>query len=292
MDRSRGRKRVTLQHPVKVIPVHTVTHPPLEKSPEAASPVLLSVGVSCTCFPHYCACARLLPTIPRPGAPSGFSLPSTGSRRFRFPRFVGTTEALSHPAAHPAALRFLRLTVPSEPSQFRSRSARRRAARAWGFRLPGDPARRHLAIRRCCDTSPSGSVPQRSFGPLDAAGSFRDFFDGDDRTSHVPGEPLVHLPCASTPSGPMPPRHNGDTDAALVIWKAKAPELISLRGWIARLLHWLSTLRRVRHLPRRKTRSGCRLGSTGWDFHPRVPAKGFRVTSCFSSSFPKHGLHW
>jgi hypothetical protein len=41
-------------------------------------------------------------------------------------------------------------------------------------------------------------------GP-DAAGLFRDIFDGDDRTSHVPGEPFVHLPSSSTPPGPMPP---------------------------------------------------------------------------------------
>jgi hypothetical protein len=97
----------------------------------------------------------------------------------------------------------------------------------------------HLAIRRCRDTSRLAlhrSAPSIRFSaatisdPLDAAGSFRDFFDGDDRTSHVPGEPIVHLPCASTPSGPMPPGHDGDTDAALVNWKAKAPEFISFRG--------------------------------------------------------------
>ena len=48
----------------------------------------------------------------------------------------------------------------------------------------------------------------------------------------------------------------------------------NFRGSITRLLHSLSTLRRVSYV-RRKTRSGCRLGSTGRDLNPRVPLKGF-----------------
>ncbi len=42
--------------------------------------------------------------------------------------------------------------------------------------------------------------------------------------------------------------------------------------------------------PRRKTRSGCWLSSTRWDLNPRVPSKGFKVTSCYFSPFPKHGI--
>ena len=40
-------------------------------------------------------------------------LPSTGSSRVEFPRFLGTTKRLRILATHPAALRFLRLAVPS-----------------------------------------------------------------------------------------------------------------------------------------------------------------------------------
>jgi len=45
----------------------------------------------------------------------------------------------------------------------------------------------------------------------------------------------------------------------------------------------------TRTATRRKTRSGCWLSSTGWDLNQRVPTKGFKVTSCYSSSFLKHG---
>jgi hypothetical protein len=41
--------------------------------------------------------------------------PSPGSSRAEFPGFLGTIKALRLPAAHPAALRFLRLAVPGEP---------------------------------------------------------------------------------------------------------------------------------------------------------------------------------
>ncbi len=96
------------------------------------------------------------------------SLPSTGSSRVEFPGFAGTINALRLPAAHLAALRFLRLAIPWEHSRFRSPRRRVLRRRAWGW-SPGRPG--------------------------------RDSFHGDDRISHVPGEPIVPMPCSSTPAG-------------------------------------------------------------------------------------------
>jgi hypothetical protein len=49
------------------------------------------------------------------------------------------------------------------------------------------------------------------------------FSAGNDRTSHVPEEPPVHLPCSPTPVGPTPPGHNGDASAAPADSKTRAP---------------------------------------------------------------------
>jgi len=84
--------------------------------------------------------------------------PRRGPRGRSFPRFTGTIEALRHPAAHPAALRCLRLAIPREPSaSFVSPDAADCRASGLGSWSPGTPR--------------------------------RDFFRGDDRASQVPGEP-------------------------------------------------------------------------------------------------------
>jgi len=82
--------------------------------------------------------------------------PPRGPRGHSFPRFHGPIKALRLPAAHPAALRCLRLVVPREHSRFRSHRRRVPRRRAWGW-SPGIPDRER--------------------------------FRGDDRTSQVPGEP-------------------------------------------------------------------------------------------------------
>ena len=56
--------------------------------------------------------------VPTSDTPCRFFLPSTGSRGTRFPGFIGTMRVLRLPAAHLAALRFLRLAVPRLHSLF------------------------------------------------------------------------------------------------------------------------------------------------------------------------------
>ena len=125
---------------------------------------LLSAGVALTWDRSSEPPPRVLPAGLSLDAP----LSSSGSSRVEFPAFNGTIRALRLPAAPPAALRFLRLAVPREHSRFRSRGRRVSRRRAWGW-SPGIPV--------------------------------RDFFHGDDRISHVPGEPVVPMPCSSTPAG-------------------------------------------------------------------------------------------
>ena len=105
-----------------------------------------------------------------------FFLPSTGSSWVEFPRFIGTTRTLSHPAIPLAALRFLRLAIPVVYLVLRSR-----------------PALRHL---------PDGP------GVLVRLSPCRDSA-GDDRTSHVPEEPSRAFALLSDPGridAPWPSR--------------------------------------------------------------------------------------
>ena len=100
----------------------------------------------------------------------------------------------------------------------------------------------------------------------------------------------MHLPYARTPPRPTPPwpsrrRRRGprliqnegsEIGAFEAVWHGFCTGCLRFAGIVT--------------APRRKTRSGCWLSSTGWDLNPRVPAKGFKVTSCYFSPLLKHGI--
>jgi len=141
----------------------------------------------------------------------------------RLPRYYEDAKPSCIPLA---ALRCLRLAIPVMYLVFRSHPTRRYLPDGPGVLVRLSPYRRYT---------------------------------GDDRTSHVPGEaPTAHSPCSSTPAGPLsltlaerwrgPPQFRQGGRLAV----------ISFRGSIARLLSWLSTLRRWVTLP------GARLASGGW----------------------------
>jgi len=77
-------------------------------------------------------------------------------------------------------------------------------------------------------------------------------------------------------------------DTALAATTAKARRTSLFRGSITQLQHSLSTLRSAGHPTPRKTRfrPSARLYRMGLVTH-RVPTKGFKLTSCVLSSFPK-----
>ena len=184
---------------------HTV--PQVTPSPDSR---WLSVGVALTHARSSMPSACFPPSGVRPDAP----LPSTGSSRVEFPRFVGTIRALRLPVARPAALRCLRLAVPWEHSEVRSRCGRVHPQQA-GTWSPGGPNRDNLPWRR-------QDLP-RSWGT-----------------------PLVRSPCSSTPAGPTHQatsmrRHGPRTDH-----REGSPQR-NFRGSITRLSHWLSTLRSGRY---------------------------------------------
>ena len=95
------------------------------------------------------------------------SLPSTGSLGL-VPPLLRYCEALRLPAVLPALLRFLRSAVPPLRLGLRSRGHKAHYPRARDF------------LR----TPKTG------------------LFDGDDRTSQVPGGPSMSVPCSPTPVGP------------------------------------------------------------------------------------------
>ena len=175
-------------------------------------------------------------------------LPSTGSPRVEFPRLHGTINALRLPAAPPAALRCLRLAVPREHSHFRSRRRRVLRRRAWSW---------------------SPGVPRR------------DCFRGNDRISHVPGEPKVCLCPALRPRRDRRVRPLRHADAAPALTTTKAPAL-----QLSRLNHTASALAVYASkagLPRHHARlaSGCWPDSSGRAFHPQGSYKGFQTHVMF-----------
>jgi hypothetical protein len=175
--------------------------------------------------------------------------------RDQFPGFISTMRVLRLPAAHPAALRCLRLAVPRWHSL------------QFAPRRPSAPPRPGVGH------------------PVSPAGNLR----GDDRISQVPGEPQLSVCTCShpTPAGLLAPDHYSAAAWPLVSHEQRLPRKV-FRSSIAWLPDSLSTPRRVRYLPRRKTR-----------FRPLVrryrtgfPPAGFlrKVSVMFphiSSSFPK-----
>jgi hypothetical protein len=168
--------------------VHTLAHPVPRPtvSPPARSPKL-SNRVTVTC----CSNLNVLDMFP--------SIESAGRRfaflhrvlRGEFPCFNGTIKALRLPAAHPTALRCLRLAVPR-------------------FSLVVFAPRR------------TSAPPRPGVGhPVSPAGIRR----GDDRTSQVPGEPRLSVCTCSnpTPVGLLAPDRSQCSSVALGHRKAKAP---------------------------------------------------------------------
>lgn len=68
--------------------------------------------------------------------------------------------------------------------------------------------------------------------------------DGNDRASHVPGEPAVPMPCSSTPAGSSAPGLFGATTRPPLEPRRRLPRS-QFRGSITRPGHSLSTLRRM-----------------------------------------------
>ena len=132
-------------------------------------------------------------------------------------RYYGT---LRLPAAHLAALRFLRLAIPSfVPCS--SPPTRDRAVDQPGVGKPGLQAGSH---------------------------------DGDGRVSQVPERPSCPCACSWTPVGPKYASHCGALARPPLVSTTVAPASRRFRGSIAR--HWdsLSTLRNGGRPPPRKTR--------------------------------------
>ncbi len=130
----------------------------------SASPALLSAVVALTRFRSSVSPACFPPTVLSLDA----LLPSTGSFR----------------ASSPAS------TVLSGRYDFPSPVSPHFVAFAWRY---------HGSIRLVSCLPPSPNAKRRAWGWSPGIPS-RDFFHGDDRISHVPGEPSVPLPCSTTPA--------------------------------------------------------------------------------------------
>ena len=176
--------------------------------------------------------------------------PPRGPSGFPFPRFDGTIKTLRLPAALPPALRCLRLAVPPRHARF----------------APGSMA---------CDAAGQGFLRSAPVTPFRIKG-------GDDRASHVPGEPQLCLCPALRPRRDRRVRPSRRVDAAPVRTTAKAPACNLSFGAQSHGLstHCLRFAAPVARTPR-KTRFRLLASSTGrvW-----LPA-GFhrKVSECYSS---------
>jgi len=176
----------------------------------------------------------------------------------QFPGFISTMRVLRLLAAHPAALRFLRLAVP------RMHSLRS----LLGGRV------RHRSLE----------LVIRYLHP----GNCR----GNDKISQVPGEPRLSVCTCSnpTPAGLLAPDHYGAAVWPLNAQVQRLPRWVFRRS-IAWLSNSLSTLRRGRCLP--STQDSLPVAGQallGGLSTRMVPLKGFRVVNYISSPFPK--LAW
>jgi hypothetical protein len=139
-----------------------------------------------------------------------------------FPCFDGTIKALRLPAAHPAALRFLRLAVP-QLALVRFAPGRTSAPPRPGVVDPVAPTGMSLRKRQ--------DLPK------------------------VPGEPRLSVCTCSTPTpaGPLAPDHYSAAAWPLVIVRQRLPRWVFRRS-IAWLSDSLSTLRSAGYPVPRKTR--------------------------------------
>ena len=186
------------------------------------------------------------PRVQHQAPPFGFSFLHRVLRD-QFPGFISTMRVLRLPAAHPAALRFLRLAVPRLHSLFSLLDGQ---VRRQGLEL----VTRYLRPG-CCR--------------------------GDDRISQVPGEPRLSVCTCSnpTPAGLLAPDHYGAAAWPLVCRKAKAPTkgLSTLNSMAFGLAVYASP----GSLPPPDARlaSGCWSGSTGRAFHPQDSDERFQSCS-------------
>ena len=173
-------------------------------------------------------------------------LPSAGSSGIEFPCFFGTMGALRLPAILPAALRFLRLAVPSRAPVFVPPAGSDADPGAWGFLETGNP------------------------GPL---------LD-DTETTGPPRfleNPHVHMPCSLTPVGLTHLAHDDASARPPYHHTTRAPDEWAFgaqsHGLCTRCLRFAGRITP----PPRKTRFRllATLYRTGLATR-RVPTKGFR----------------
>ena len=161
-----------------------------------------------------------------------------------FPSFDGTIKALRLPAAHLAALRFLRLAIPRLHSL---------------CSLPGGRVSRQglELVTRCL-----------------RPGCCR----GSNRISQVPGEPQSSVCTCSkpTPAGLLAPDHNSAAAWPLVIKRQRLPRLglSTLNSMAFGLAVYASQCRLLQHHAR--LASSCWSGSTGRGSHPQGSDERFQ----------------
>jgi hypothetical protein len=181
--------------------------------------------------------------------------PSPGSSRAEFPGFLGTIKALRPPAGPPAALRFLRLAVPREHARFVPTAA------ACGGSGPGVGH----------PVSPSGNASVETTESPKFLGNphsrLRMFSD--------PGRPVRLRPTTRRPLGPRFLNNEGADHASVSGLNSMA---FGIAAYVSR-----------DGCPPNRARlaSRCWSGSPGRAFTRRAPLKGFQITSCELSSFPK-----
>jgi hypothetical protein len=102
------------------------------------------------------------------------------------------------------------------------------------------------------------------------------------------GTPIPVCTCSFDPGRPVRPWHGGTYRVAPAKGTTKAPTTQNFRGSIAWLSGWRPTYHDAGYPSPRKARfQVLRSSSPGQAFTHRAPAKGFQLTSCSSSSFPK-----
>ena len=196
-------------------------------------------------------------TVPCSGAP----LSSTGSARIAFPRFVGNIRALRLPAARSAALRCLRLAVPRERSAV--------------FVSPAATERQAAGLELVTRYPPPGILPWRR---QELPSSW--------------GAPIPGCPCSQTPAGRNDPDHNRPLAWPPLEERRRRRRETDFRGSIAWLPGSLSTHHDAGY-PNTAQDSLPGAGQALLDGLPtrRAPTKGFKLTSCSLSPFPKLAWH-
>jgi hypothetical protein len=172
--------------------------------------------------------------FPSNGSMTWHPLPSPGSRRLRFPCFVGTTRCSD-----------VQLSIPP-----------RLVAFAWRY---------HGCTRVSFPTL--SSAPARAWSW--SAGAPPAFTAETEGPPRFLGNPCVPMPCSPTPAGPSTPGHYGVPAWPPLCPQRRLPRDSSFRGSIARLWDSLFTLRPMQlPTPDAKLASGRWPSATGRDWLP------------------------